>query len=123
MPDGKAPADSKYFMAGIKLAGYDNNARNGGANSGEIQLDAMYGGKDLEFVVANDVTVPGAGFGCDTNIVAFVRRDGSVERKPKMSKRALAAEIVKSAEDAVRARLKKISRYAIIPKNKEDENI
>lgn len=46
MPDGKAPADSKYFMAGIKLAGYDNNAQNGGANSGTIQLDAMYGGKD-----------------------------------------------------------------------------
>ena len=87
------------------------------------QAAAKCKAKDLEFVVANDVTVPGAGFGCDTNIVAFVRRDGSVERKPKMTKRALAAEIVKSAEDAVRARLKKISRYAIIPKNKEDENI
>ena len=48
MPDGKAPADSKYFMAGIKLAGDDNS----GANSGEIKLDAMYKDKDLEFVVA-----------------------------------------------------------------------
>ena len=52
MPDGKAPAASKYFMAGIKLAGYDTDDVNGGANSGEIKLDAMYGTKDLEFVVA-----------------------------------------------------------------------
>ena len=54
--------------------------------------------KNLELAVANDVTLPGAGFGGDTNIAAFVRRDGSFERKCKMSKRALAAEIVKFAE-------------------------
>ena len=54
--------------------------------------------KNLELVVANDVTLPGAGFGGDTNSAAFVRRDGSFERKCKMSKRALAAEIVKFAE-------------------------
>ena len=38
MPDGKAPAASKYFMTGIKLAGYDNDAANGGANSGTAEL-------------------------------------------------------------------------------------
>lgn len=54
--------------------------------------------KNLEFVVANDVTLPGAGFGGDTNIVSFVRRDGSCERKSLMSKRAIALEIVKKAE-------------------------
>jgi phosphopantothenoylcysteine decarboxylase/phosphopantothenate--cysteine ligase len=54
--------------------------------------------KNLEFVVANDVTLPGAGFGCDTNIVSFVRRDGSCDRKSLMSKRAIALEIVKRAE-------------------------
>ena len=54
--------------------------------------------KNLELVVANDVTLPGAGFGGDTNIATFVKRDGSFERKSKMSKRALAIEIVKFAE-------------------------
>ena len=48
MPDGKAPAESKYFMAGVKLAGDDNS----GANTSEIKLDGMYKDKDLEFVVA-----------------------------------------------------------------------
>lgn len=48
MPDGKAPADSKYFMTGVKLAGDDNS----GANTSEIKLDGVYKDKDLEFVVA-----------------------------------------------------------------------
>ena len=41
MPDGKSPAESKYFMKGVKLAGYDND------NPGDIQLDAIYKDKDL----------------------------------------------------------------------------
>ena len=49
MPDGKAPADSKYFMTGLKLAGDDNSGAN---TSSEIKLDAGYSEKDLEFVVA-----------------------------------------------------------------------
>jgi len=47
MPDGKAPADRKYFFEGLKLAGHDNaNA------STSITLDGVYKDKDLEFVVA-----------------------------------------------------------------------
>lgn len=50
--------------------------------------------KGLAFVVANDVMEKGAGFGADTNRVAFVFPDGRVERLPLMSKRAVARRIV-----------------------------
>ena len=53
--------------------------------------------KGLDFVVANDVTAKGAGFGTDTNIASFVAQDGTVERLPLMSKDALAARIVRRA--------------------------
>ena len=54
--------------------------------------------KKLEFVVANDVTEPGAGFGVATNKVAFVFPDGRIERLPLMSKRAVARRVVATAE-------------------------
>ncbi|MBR2983230.1 MAG: hypothetical protein IKC80_08380 [Kiritimatiellae bacterium] len=50
--------------------------------------------KKLEFVVANDVTEKGAGFGCDTNRVKFVFPDGGVREFPLMSKRLVARRIV-----------------------------
>jgi phosphopantothenoylcysteine decarboxylase/phosphopantothenate--cysteine ligase len=42
--------------------------------------------KKLDFIVANDVTLEGAGFGVDTNIVTLINADGSSKRHPKMSK-------------------------------------
>ena len=50
--------------------------------------------KKLSFIVANDVTEPGAGFGVATNKVALVFPDGRIERLPLMSKRAVARRIV-----------------------------
>ena len=50
--------------------------------------------KGLEFVVANDVTEKGSGFGTDTDRVAFVFPDGRVERLPLMTKRMVARRIV-----------------------------
>jgi phosphopantothenoylcysteine decarboxylase/phosphopantothenate--cysteine ligase len=50
--------------------------------------------KNLEFIVANDVTRPGAGFGTDTNLASFVYPDGRVRELALMSKRALAGKIV-----------------------------
>lgn len=58
--------------------------------------------KGLAFVVANDVTEKGSGFGTDTNRVAFVFPDGTVERLPLMSKRRVAARIVRQAESSAR---------------------
>ncbi len=45
--------------------------------------------KNLDMLVANDVTQSGAGFDADTNIVKILSRDGSVEELPLMSKSEL----------------------------------
>ena len=53
--------------------------------------------KKLDLVVANDVTVPGAGFGTATNRVSFVTPDGRVRSLPLMTKAAVARRIVREA--------------------------
>jgi phosphopantothenoylcysteine decarboxylase/phosphopantothenate--cysteine ligase len=58
-------------------------------------------GKNLDLIVANDVTLPGAGFGGDTNAVVLLRRDGSRVDVPLASKREVAERIL----DEVRALL------------------
>ena len=50
--------------------------------------------KNLDFIVANDVTMEGAGFATDTNIVTFICRDGDVVSLPKMQKEEVAAAIL-----------------------------
>jgi phosphopantothenoylcysteine decarboxylase/phosphopantothenate--cysteine ligase len=42
--------------------------------------------KKLDFIVANDVSRPDAGFAVDTNIVTIVGADGSRQTTPKLSK-------------------------------------
>jgi phosphopantothenoylcysteine decarboxylase/phosphopantothenate--cysteine ligase len=54
--------------------------------------------KRLEMIVANDVTEKGAGFGCDTNVVTLIWKDGSSKRLPLMSKQAVAGRIVRECE-------------------------
>jgi phosphopantothenoylcysteine decarboxylase / phosphopantothenate---cysteine ligase len=46
--------------------------------------------KNLDLIVANDVSLPGAGFAVDTNIVKFLYPSGKVEEMPLMSKEELA---------------------------------
>ena len=43
--------------------------------------------KNLDFIVANDLTKAGAGFAADTNIVSIIYKDGRIEELPKMSKK------------------------------------
>ncbi|MDD3270500.1 MAG: bifunctional phosphopantothenoylcysteine decarboxylase/phosphopantothenate--cysteine ligase CoaBC [Syntrophomonadaceae bacterium] len=50
--------------------------------------------KNLDFIVANDVTMEGAGFSSDTNIVTFISRDGEIQSLPKMSKQDVATAIL-----------------------------
>ena len=50
--------------------------------------------KNLDFIVANDVTAEGAGFGVSTNIASIIWREGNVENFPKMSKADLAEKII-----------------------------
>ena len=46
--------------------------------------------KNLDLLVANDVTLSGAGFGTETNIVKFLYADGRIEELTKMSKADIA---------------------------------
>lgn len=50
--------------------------------------------KGLDLIVANDVTVEGAGFGSDNNTATLIRRDGDSTHLPLMPKRALADHIL-----------------------------
>ncbi len=59
--------------------------------------------KNLDLVVANDVTQAGAGFDVDTNIVTLVFPDGTVKPLAKMSKLEVAARILDEVA-AIRAR-------------------
>ena len=47
---------------------------------------AKLAAKRLDLIVANDVTVPGAGFAHDTNVVTLIDRSGAAEPLPLMSK-------------------------------------
>jgi len=59
--------------------------------------------KNLDMVVANDVTKPGAGFNVDTNIAALITHEEIVEL-PLQSKRALADEILTKAVNLLNAK-------------------
>jgi len=50
--------------------------------------------KNLDLIVANDVTRKDAGFETDTNLVKIIDRDGRVEDLPLMSKDALADQLL-----------------------------
>lgn len=50
--------------------------------------------KNLDLIVANDITEDGAGFDVDTNIVRFLSADGAVEELTKMSKEQVAEELL-----------------------------
>jgi phosphopantothenoylcysteine decarboxylase/phosphopantothenate--cysteine ligase len=62
--------------------------------------DAIAGGrqkltsKDLDLVVVNDATEPGAGFGVDTNRVTLIDRNGAEDRLPLLSKAEVADAIL-----------------------------
>ena len=67
------------------------------AETGDLEAEARRKcrEKDLEFIVANDVTEKGCGFGTATNRVTIYRRDGSVLALPLMSKLAVARRIIR----------------------------
>jgi phosphopantothenoylcysteine decarboxylase/phosphopantothenate--cysteine ligase len=50
--------------------------------------------KNLDMLVLNDVSKPGAGFDCDTNIVRFLFRSGEEEQMDIMSKEKVADSIL-----------------------------
>ncbi|MCX7923221.1 MAG: bifunctional phosphopantothenoylcysteine decarboxylase/phosphopantothenate--cysteine ligase CoaBC [Clostridia bacterium] len=50
--------------------------------------------KNFDMIVANDVTMEGAGFGVDTNIVKLIGKDGSILELPLMKKIEVAHKIL-----------------------------
>jgi len=53
--------------------------------------------KNADLLVANDVTMPGAGFDVDTNIVTLLTPNGNKEDLPLLPKREVAARILDKA--------------------------
>jgi phosphopantothenoylcysteine decarboxylase/phosphopantothenate--cysteine ligase len=71
------------------LVGFAAETRDLAANAG-----AKLAKKNLDMIVANDVTVPGAGFGADTNVARLLYRDGRTEELDLMAKSELAGVIL-----------------------------
>ena len=60
--------------------------------------------KDLDLIVANDITEEGSGFGVDTNRVALIDRELRVERLPLLSKYAVGHRILDRVVELLAAR-------------------
>ena len=86
-----AKAVAKRRHEGQTLIGFAAETRDTLANARQ-KLDS----KGLDIIVANDVTMEGAGFNVDTNIATLITRDGETAY-PLMSKRELAERILDAA--------------------------
>ena len=73
---------------------------NDAVRNGRAKLDA----KQLDLIVVNDATEPGAGFEVDTNRVTLLGRDGAEEELRLMSKRDVADVILDRVERLLGAR-------------------
>jgi phosphopantothenoylcysteine decarboxylase/phosphopantothenate--cysteine ligase len=83
-----AQAVAARKQAGQTLVGFAAETNNAVANA-QRKLRQ----KGLDLIVANDVTLEGAGFDVDTNIATLIHENG-LTSLPLMSKQALAAEIL-----------------------------
>jgi len=50
--------------------------------------------KNLDLIVANDVTAKGSGFGVDSNQVTIIGKDGKAESLPLLLKRQVAEKVL-----------------------------
>ncbi len=78
------------------------------AETGELleNARAKLKGKNVDLMVANDVSQAGAGFNIDTNIAKLLHRNGTVEELPLMEKELVAEAIL----DRVVALRRKLAR-------------
>jgi len=58
-------------------------------------------GKQLDIIVANDITDANSGFGVDTNKVTLIDRDGKIESLPLLTKREVADKILDKVVELV----------------------
>ncbi|WP_207732155.1 bifunctional phosphopantothenoylcysteine decarboxylase/phosphopantothenate--cysteine ligase CoaBC [Heliobacterium chlorum] len=77
------------------------------AETNDVETYALdkLGRKNLDLMVANDVTQPGAGFGTDTNIVTIFNRQGDKEKLNLMSKTEVARRIFDKVIEILSARV------------------
>ena len=66
------------------------------AETGDLvrQAEQKLKEKNLDLIVANDVSQEGAGFGHETNMVVILDQDGGVEELPLLPKRTVARRIL-----------------------------
>lgn len=50
--------------------------------------------KNLDLIVANDLTVEGAGFEVDTNVATIILKDGKAKKLDRMTKKELACVVI-----------------------------
>jgi len=50
--------------------------------------------KNLDLIVANDISAPGIGFQSDSNQVTFIDKDGTIDPLPRLSKREIADKLL-----------------------------
>ena len=76
------------------------------AETGELLANARkkLEEKGLDLIVANDVTVAGAGFGGETNIVRLIDRSGQAEELPCLPKDEVAGRLLDRVGELLRAR-------------------
>ena len=60
--------------------------------------------KNLDMIVANDITAPGAGFGADTNLVRLLHADGHIEELELLSKKRVAHKLLDRVQKLWRAK-------------------
>lgn len=65
--------------------------------------------KNVDLIIANDISAPGAGFDVDTNAVTLVSRDGN-EDIPLQQKTAVASRILDRVEAMITARSADVTR-------------
>jgi phosphopantothenoylcysteine decarboxylase/phosphopantothenate--cysteine ligase len=60
--------------------------------------------KNADMIVANNVKEAGAGFGTDTNIVTFFKKNGTIANLPLMAKQAVADKIIAEVSQLLKDR-------------------
>jgi phosphopantothenoylcysteine decarboxylase/phosphopantothenate--cysteine ligase len=76
---------------GQTLVGFALETDNGKANA-----ERKIRSKNLDMIVLNSLSDPGAGFGTDTNIVTMIQPDGESKTLPLMQKTEVAREIMQA---------------------------
>jgi len=73
----------------VKIIGFAAESENLHANARKKLME-----KQLDLIIANDITEPNSGFGADTNRVHLIYSDGSTEEFPLLPKTEIAEKII-----------------------------